>query len=58
GDQMVEYLRTMSFLRDELESVLRLPSVDPLLAQIKRLFTSPEEKLTPFKVEQLERGVL
>ncbi|MBI2444403.1 MAG: hypothetical protein HYV42_04160 [Candidatus Magasanikbacteria bacterium] len=48
----------MSFLRDELESVLRLPSVDPLLAQIKRLFTSPEEKLTPFKVEQLERGVL
>ncbi|MBI5230064.1 MAG: PKD domain-containing protein [Candidatus Magasanikbacteria bacterium] len=58
GDQIIDHLNTMSELKTDLEEVLHLTAPSALQKQIKQLFSSPSEKIKPFKVEQLEKGVL
>lgn len=58
GDQIIDLLNVMEDLKTELEDTLGLSSPDATAEQIKRLFSGPGEKIKPFKVEQLEQGVL
>lgn len=58
GDQIIDSVRSMGDIRDELEDILRLSKPDPLEAEIKKLFSTSGEKLKPFDVEKLEQGLL
>lgn len=58
GDQIIDKLNAMEDLKVELEDAMDLASPDATQEQIKQLFSAPSEKIKPFKVEQLEQGVL
>lgn len=57
GDQIIEHLRSMTDMQDELDQMLGLAQPDALETQIKKLFAVPGEKLKPFDVQHLEKGV-
>ncbi len=58
GDQIIDHLNVMADLKTELEDVFGLSLPEATQEEIKRLFSAPGEKIKPFKVEQLEQGVL
>ncbi len=58
GDQIIDHLNTLADVKAELEDALGLSTLDATQEQIKRLITAPSEKIKPFKIEQLEQGVL
>jgi len=58
SDQIIDHLNALADMKTEMEDAFGLSSPDATQEQIKRLFSAPSEKIKPFKVEQLERGVL
>lgn len=58
GDQIFDHLDFMVEIKADLEDILRVAPPDALQEQVKRLFSTTKEKIQPFKVEQLEQGVL
>lgn len=58
GDQILDHLDSMADIKSDLEDILHAVQPDILQEQIKRLFSTTKEKIQPFKVEQLEQGVL
>lgn len=58
GVQIIDHLETLTDLKDEMEDMLHISPPDALQEQVKRILSSPSEKIKPFKVEQLEQGIL
>lgn len=57
GDRIIGLLRAITETREDLDLLLGLAQPDALAAQIKKLTGAPGEKLQPFGVQQLEKGV-
>ncbi|KKR35027.1 MAG: Cellulose 1,4-beta-cellobiosidase [Candidatus Magasanikbacteria bacterium GW2011_GWA2_40_10] len=58
GEQIIDRLNVMTYIKTDLEDTLGLSAPDATQKQIQRLFSSTNEKIKPFQVEQLEKGVL